>query len=68
MKAIDWVALLTMTVQGCSTLRMGSPDRFAYGRALPLVRGLWDFRLCYRVSASERLRSLHALSWSWRPD
>ena len=27
----------------------------------------YDYRLCYRQSATERLRSLQAISWSWRP-
>ena len=28
----------------------------------------YDYRLCYRQSATERLRSLQAISRSWRPD
>ena len=43
------------------------PDVFAYGRAIPEVAGWYDYRICYRQSATERLRTLQALSWSWRP-
>tara|TARA_B100000795_G_scaffold111548_1_gene82359 strand:+ start:56 stop:328 length:273 start_codon:yes stop_codon:yes gene_type:complete len=28
----------------------------------------YDYRVCFRQSATERLRSLQAISWSWRPD
>ena len=28
----------------------------------------YDYRLCFRQSATERLRSLQAISWGWRPD
>ena len=34
------------------------PDHFAYKRALPAMQGWYDYRLCYRQSATERLRSI----------
>ena len=54
-------------MQTCDPKLISRPDHFAYGRALPAVRGGTDFRICYRQSASERLRAAQALSWSWRP-
>lgn len=54
-------------VQNCDPRLIHRPDHYAYGRALPVVQGWYDYRLCYRQSATERLRALQALSWSWRP-
>ena len=54
-------------MQTCDPRMISRPDHFAYGRALPIVQGWFDYRLCYRQSATERLRTLQALSWSWRP-
>ncbi|KAL1503789.1 hypothetical protein AB1Y20_012257 [Prymnesium parvum] len=54
-------------MQTCDPRLIRRPDHFAYGRALPAVKGWFDYRLCYRQSATERLRTLQALSWSWRP-
>ena len=54
-------------LQTCDPRAIRRPDHFAYGRALPEVRGWYDYRVCYRQSATERLRALQALSWSWRP-
>ena len=54
-------------MQTCDPWLIRRPDHFAYGRALPAVEGWYDYRICYRQSATERLRTLHALSWSWRP-
>ena len=54
-------------MQTCDPQQISRPDRFAYGRALPRVKGLYDYRLCYRQSVTERLRTLQTISWSWRP-
>jgi hypothetical protein len=54
-------------MQTCDPQTIGRPDLYAYGRAQPMVRGWYDYRLCHRQSASERLRVLQAVSWSWRP-
>ena len=54
-------------LQTCDPRLIRRPDHFAYARALPVVQGLYDYRICYRASATERLRTLQALSWSWRP-
>eukprot|EP00966_Prymnesium_polylepis_P135284 3127044-Prymnesium_polylepis.2 len=54
-------------MQTCDPRLIMRPDHFAYGRALPAVKGWYDYRMCYRQSATERLRTLQALSWSWRP-
>ena len=54
-------------LQTCDPRTIGRPDHFAYGRALTGVSGWYDYRLCYRQSATERMRALQALSWSWRP-
>ena len=54
-------------MQTCDPRTIQRPDHFAYGRALPAVTGWYDYRLCYRQSATERLRTLQAISWSWRP-
>ena len=54
-------------MQTCDPRLITRPDVFAYGRAIPEVAGWYDYRICYRQSATERLRTLQALSWSWRP-
>eukprot|EP00908_Phaeocystis_cordata_P014321 Transcript_25421.p1 GENE.Transcript_25421~~Transcript_25421.p1 ORF type:complete len:382 (+),score=171.26 Transcript_25421:890-2035(+) len=54
-------------MQTCDPRLIRRPDHFAYKRALPAMQGWYDYRLCYRQSATERLRSLQAISWSWRP-
>lgn len=54
-------------VQTCDPRLIRRPDHFAYGRALPSVKGWYDYRLCYRQSATERLRALQTITWSWRP-
>jgi hypothetical protein len=54
-------------LQTCDPRLIRRPDHFAYGRALPPVRGTYDYRICYRQSATERMRNLQSLSWSWRP-
>jgi hypothetical protein len=54
-------------LQTCDPRLIRRPDHFAYRRALPRVVGWFDYRLCYRQSATERLRTLQAISWSWRP-
>lgn len=54
-------------MQTCDPRLISRPDHFAYGRALPPVKGWYDYRLCYRQSATERLRALQAITWSWRP-
>jgi len=54
-------------MQTCDPRSISRPDHFAYGRALPEVKGWYDYRLCFRQSATERLRALQAISWSWRP-
>ena len=53
-------------MQTCDPRLIQRPDHFAYKRALPAMQGWYDYRLCYRQSATERLRSLQAISWSWR--
>ena len=64
---MDGDHLVGRWVQTCEPHRIHRPDRFAYARALPQVKGRYDFRICYRVSGFERWRSQLALSWSWRP-
>lgn len=54
-------------MQTCDPRLITRPDHFAYKRALPAMQGWYDYRLCYRQSATERLRSLQAITWSWRP-
>jgi hypothetical protein len=54
-------------VQTCDPRKIERPDRFAYGRALHQVPGKFQYRLCYRQSATERLRTMQAMSWSWQP-
>ena len=54
-------------MQTCDPRLITRPDVFAYGRAIPEVAGWYDYRICYRQSATEQLRTLQALSWSWRP-
>ena len=54
-------------MQTCDPRLILRPDKFAYGQALPAIRGGTDFLVCYRQSAAERLRAVQALSWSWRP-
>ena len=51
-------------MQTCDPRLITRPDVFAYGRAIPEVAGWYDYRICYRQSATERLRTLQALSWS----
>ena len=55
-------------VQSCEPSLIDRPDVFAYGSAITEATGDYAYRLCYRQSASERLRVMQALSWSWRPD
>jgi hypothetical protein len=64
---VDGDHLAGRWMQTCDPRLIGRPDHFAYGRALPEVKGWYDYRLCYRESATERLRAIQALSWSWRP-
>ena len=54
-------------LQTCDPRLIRRPDHFAYHRALPAVLGWYDYRLCYRQSATERLRTMQAISYSWRP-
>ena len=54
-------------LQTCDPRLIRRPDHFAYQRALPTVLGWYDYRVCFRQSATERLRTLQALTWSWRP-
>jgi hypothetical protein len=54
-------------VQTCDPRKIERPDRYAYGRALHQVPGKFGYRLCYRQSATERLRTMQAMSWSWQP-
>jgi len=54
-------------VQTCDPRKIERPDRYAYGRALHQVPGKFGHRLCYRQSATERLRTMQAMSWSWQP-
>ena len=54
-------------LQTCDPRIIKRPDHFAYLRALPTVLGWYDYRICYRQSATERMRTLQAISWSWRP-
>lgn len=57
-------------VQNCDPsngLLRTRPDHYAYGRAMPPVKGKFEFRVCYRTSFWERERALQALSWTWRP-
>ena len=48
-------------MQTCDPRLITRPDVFAYGRAIPEVAGWYDYRICYRQSATERLRTLQAL-------
>lgn len=45
-------------MQTCDPRLITRPDHFAYKRALPAMQGWYDYRLCYRQSATERLRSI----------
>ena len=47
-------------MQTCDPRLITRPDHFAYKRALPVMQGWYDYRLCYRQSATERLRNLQA--------
>lgn len=64
---MDGDHLVGRWMQTCDPRLISRPDHFAYGRALPPVTGWYDYRICYRQSATERLRTLQAISWSWRP-
>jgi len=55
-------------VQNCHPDDIRRPDRYAYGLSLPRTHGLWDYRVCFRQSYAERVRSRRALSWTWQPE
>ena len=54
-------------MQNCAPESIKRPDLYAYGRALARTTGLWDYRVCHRLSYAERARSRAALSWTWQP-
>lgn len=54
-------------VQNCRPASITHPDVYAYGRPVSQLPGKYSYRLCFRLSASELLRTQAALSWNWQP-
>lgn len=53
--------------RNCAPSLIRRPEVYAYGAPVGRSIGKYEFRLCSRVSASERARAREALSWAWAP-